>query len=333
MKLAIKKNKLEIIVFFTLGVIPFFLDSYYLNNISYFMCWSFISLGLAVIWGMGGVLSFGQTAFFGLAGYSFSVISINFLGTTGVGIWSPILALLITGLFGLIVGYFLFYGGIYDVFIGIVTLAITLVFETFMQQTAGPEYAIGEARLNGFNGMQGMPTIGFQDLQFGLLEGVTQYYFILLVAAIILYCLYKFKNSKTGLIFSATKENRDRVASLGHNVQRVQLIAFVIASMLAGLSGILYTNWGGYITPSSMGLVSAALPVVWVAASGKKDFLSVFVGTIFLVWLSQTLAINGAQFAIIAMGLILVIATLFFPDGIILMIKDKLMKKIKWLQS
>ena len=333
MKLAIKKNKLEIIVFFILGVIPFFLDSYYLNNISYFMCWSFISLGLAVIWGMGGVLSFGQTAFFGLAGYSFSVISINFLGTTGVGIWTPILALLITGLFGLIVGYFLFYGGIYDVFIGIVTLAITLVFETFMQQTAGPEYAIGEARLNGFNGMQGMPTIGFQDLKFGLLEGVTQYYFILLVAAIILYCLYKFKNSKTGLIFSATKENRDRVASLGHNVQRVQLIAFVIASMLAGLSGILYTNWGGYITPSSMGLVSAALPVVWVAASGKKDFLSVFVGTIFLVWLSQTLAINGAQFAIIAMGLILVIATLFFPDGIILMIKDKLMKKIKWLQS
>jgi len=333
MKLAIKKNKLEIIVFFILGVIPFFLDSYYLNNISYFMCWSFISLGLAVIWGMGGVLSFGQTAFFGLAGYSFSVISINFLGTTGVGIWTPILALLITGLFGLIVGYFLFYGGIYDVFIGIVTLAITLVFETFMQQTAGPEYAIGEARLNGFNGMQGMPTIGFQDLEFGLLEGVTQYYFILLVAAIILYCLYKFKNSKTGLIFSATKENRDRVASLGHNVQRVQLTAFVIASMLAGLSGILYTNWGGYITPSSMGLVSAALPVVWVAASGKKDFLSVFVGTIFLVWLSQTLAINGAQFAIIAMGLILVIATLFFPDGIILMLKNKLMKKIKWLQS
>lgn len=333
MKLAIKKNKLEIIVFFTLGFIPFFLDSYYLNNISYFMCWSFISLGLAVIWGMGGVLSFGQTAFFGLAGYSFSVISINFLGTTGVGIWSPILALLITGLFGLIVGYFLFYGGIYDVFIGIVTLAITLVFETFMQQTAGPEYAIGDARLNGFNGMQGMPTIGFQDLQFGLVEGVTQYYFILFIAAIILFCLYKFKNSKTGLIFSATKENRDRVASLGHNVQRVQLIAFVIASMLAGLSGILYTNWGGYITPSSMGLVSAALPVVWVAASGKKDFLSVFVGTIFLVWLSQTLAINGAQFAIITMGLILVIATLFFPDGIILMLKNKLIKKIKWLQS
>ena len=191
-----KKKKFEIIVFSILLLLPIFIDSYYLDNISYFMCWTFISLGLAVIWGMGGILSFGQTAFFGLAGYGFSVISINFLGIAGVSIWSVVLSLIITGIFGMIVGYFLFYGGIYDVFIGIVTLAITLVLETFMQQTAGPEYAIGSARLNGFNGMQGMPTIGFESLQFGLLEGITQYYFILLLAIIILISLYKFKQSK-----------------------------------------------------------------------------------------------------------------------------------------
>ena len=326
-----KKKKFEIIVFSILLLLPIFIDSYYLDNISYFMCWTFISLGLAVIWGMGGILSFGQTAFFGLAGYAFSVISINFLGIAGVSIWSVVLSLIITGIFGMIVGYFLFYGGIYDVFIGIVTLAITLVLETFMQQTAGPEYAIGSARLNGFNGMQGMPTIGFESLQFGLLEGITQYYFILLLAIIILISLYKFKQSKIGLVFLASKEDRERVSSLGHNVQKIQLIAFTIASLLAGISGILYTNWGGYITPASMGLVSAALPVVYVAASGKKDFFSVFLGCIFFVWLSQTLAINGKQFAIIVMGLILVISTRFFPDGIILMLKNKLTEKIKWL--
>jgi len=333
MKSILIKNKLQFFTFIILGTLPLFIDSYYLDNISYFMCWTFISLGLAVIWGMGGILSFGQTAFFGLAGYGFSVISINFLGVAGVSLWSVILALILTGVFGLIVGYFLFYGGIYDVFIGIVTLAITLVFETFMQQTAGPEYAIGPARLNGFNGMQGMPTIGFKDIPFGLVEGVTQYYFILILALIVLVFLYKFKHSKIGLVFLASKEDRERVSSLGHNVQRVQLIAFVIASILAGISGILYTNWGGYITPDSMGLVSAALPVVYVAASGKKDFFSVFIGCIFFVWLSQTLAINGKQFAIIVMGLILVISTRFFPDGIILMMINKLTEKIKWLRS
>ena len=333
MKSILIKNKLQFFTFIILGALPLFIDSYYLDNISYFMCWTFISLGLAVIWGMGGILSFGQTAFFGLAGYGFSVISINFLGVAGVSLWSVILALILTGVFGLIVGYFLFYGGIYDVFIGIVTLAITLVFETFMQQTAGPEYAIGPARLNGFNGMQGMPTIGFKDIPFGLVEGVTQYYFILILALIVLVFLYKFKHSKIGLVFLASKEDRERVSSLGHNVQRVQLLACVIASILAGVSGILYTNWGGYITPDSMGLVSAALPVVYVAASGKKDFFAVFIGCIFFVWLSQTLAINGKQFAIIVMGLILVISTRFFPDGIILMMINKLTEKIKWLRS
>ena len=99
-----KKKKFEIIVFSILLLLPIFIDSYYLDNISYFMCWTFISLGLAVIWGMGGILSFGQTAFFGLAGYGFSVISINFLGIAGVSIWSVVLSLIITGIFGMIVG-------------------------------------------------------------------------------------------------------------------------------------------------------------------------------------------------------------------------------------
>ena len=157
-----KENFFITFTFIVLLIIPLFFDFYYLTNISYFMLWTFISLGLALIWGMGGILSFGQTAFFGLAGYSFAIISINFADTFAVGIWSPLLALAITAIFGAIVGYFLFYGGIYDVFIGIVTLAITLVLETFMAQTAGPEWSIGNARLNGFNGMQGMPPIGIK---------------------------------------------------------------------------------------------------------------------------------------------------------------------------
>jgi branched-chain amino acid transport system permease protein len=58
-----------------------------------------------------------------------------------------------------LLGYMIFYGGIKDVFIGIVTLSVTLVFETFMAQTAGPQWAIGSARLNGFNGMSSMPSL------------------------------------------------------------------------------------------------------------------------------------------------------------------------------
>jgi branched-chain amino acid transport system permease protein len=95
-----KENFFITFTFIALLIIPLFFDIYYLNNISYFMLWTFISLGLALIWGMGGILSFGQTAFFGLAGYSFAIISINFADTFAVGIWSPLLALAITAIFG-----------------------------------------------------------------------------------------------------------------------------------------------------------------------------------------------------------------------------------------
>ena len=326
-----KNNTFIILVFTTLLLIPLLFDIYYVNNISYFILWTFISLGLALIWGMGGILSFGQTAFFGLAGYSFAIISINFADTFGVGIWAPIIALLITAIFGAIVGYFLFYGGIYDVFIGIVTLAITLVLETFMAQTAGPEWAIGNARLNGFNGMQGMPPIGIKisDSKF-YLSGTGQYYFMVFLAMFLLWILYKIKKSNFGLILLASKEDRMRVESLGHNVKKIQMITFSLSALLAGISGILYTNWGGYITPSSMGLVAASMPVIWVAASGKNDFFSVFLGCILLVYISQTLAINGAQYAIILMGFILVITTRYFPDGIIFMLKKYLVNKLSF---
>ena len=52
-----------------------------------------------------------------------------------------------------VLGYFMIYGRLSGVFFGIVTLAVTLAFAAFMHQTAGPEWKIGDARLNGFNGM------------------------------------------------------------------------------------------------------------------------------------------------------------------------------------
>ena len=317
------KKKFQTSTFVILALIPFFLDSYYVNNISFFMVWTFIALSLSLIWGKGGILSFGQAAFFGLAGYSFAVIGINFSEIFGVGIWSIILALIITGIFGLIVGYFLFYGGIYDVFVGIVTLSITLVFETFMSQTAGPEWTVGVARLNGFNGMQGMPSIGIKlfGKDFEAIDN-NGYYVILFLAVIVIYFLDKLSNSKFGLVLSASKEDRIRVESLGYNVKKIHMIAFAISSVLAGLSGILYTNWGSFITPESMGLVSAALPVVYCAASGKNNFFAVFLGTILLVWISQELAINGRQFALVFMGLVLVIAARYFPNGMFLYFID-----------
>ena len=56
---------------------PLYAEVFIVSNLAYFLLWTFMALGLSLIWGYAGILSFGQTAFFGLAGYGYGVISIN----------------------------------------------------------------------------------------------------------------------------------------------------------------------------------------------------------------------------------------------------------------
>ena len=136
-------------------VYPVFADSYDVGNFSYFLIWIFMALGLCLMWGYGGMLSFGQTLFFGIAGYAYGVLAINIGGgsaTFAALVLSIVIAMIAAG----ILGYFMIWGGISGVFFGIVTLSATLVLAFFLGQTAGPEWHIGAARLNGFNGMKGM---------------------------------------------------------------------------------------------------------------------------------------------------------------------------------
>ena len=114
-----------------------------------------MALGLCLLWGYGGMLSFGQTFFFGIGGYSYGVLATNF-GGGGATLVALLLALALAALTAVILGYFMIWGRIGGVFFGIVTLSATLVLAFFLGQTAGPEWRIGNARLNGFNGMKGM---------------------------------------------------------------------------------------------------------------------------------------------------------------------------------
>lgn len=160
---------------------PFFSDDYSVGNTAYFLVWTFMAMGLCVVWGYGGALSFGQTAFFGLAGYAYGVLTINVGSAYGFTLLALVMAVGIGAVFALVLGYFMFYGEIRGVFIGIVTLSVTLVFETFMAQTAGPQWRIGAARLNGFNGMSGIPslTIPWPGGDIMLFAGTGLYYLLL----------------------------------------------------------------------------------------------------------------------------------------------------------
>jgi len=301
-------------------IYPLFVDGWTVGNTAYFLVWTFMAMGLGVIWGYAGSLSFGQTAFFGLAGYGYGVLTLNFGAAYGFTLLALLLSVGLAALLAVVLGYFMFYGRVQGVFIGIVTLSVTLVFQAFMAQTAGPEWAIGAARLNGFNGMSGMPplTIPWPGGDVLLYADIALYYVLLGLMLVVYLGLRMLLNAPFGNVLVAIRENPERAEMLGYDVRRYQLLGFVLGGALAGLSGVLYTAWGQYITPSSMSITAAALPVIWVAFGGRKDVTATLIGTLVMIFLYQWLTIYGSQYAIVVMGVILVLTVLFAPEGIVL---------------
>jgi len=305
---------------------PLVADGYTVGNTAYFFVWVFIALSLCLIWGYGGSLSFGQTAFFGIAGYGYGVLTINFGSAYGFTLIALLLAIAIAALFALLLGYFMFFGRIAGVFLGIVTLAATLMFERFMAQTAGPEWHIGAARLNGFNGMSAMPpiTIPWFGEDIVLFADIGLYYFVLGLLVVVYLGLRILMNSAFGNVIVAIRENPERAEMLGYDIRKYQLITFVIGAALAGLSGVLYTAWGQYITPSSMGMTAAALPLIWVAVGGRSDLTSTVIGTLVVLSAFQALTIYGSQYALVFMGVLLVLTVLIAPNGLVLAVMNLL---------
>lgn len=297
---------------------PLGFDPYDVGNTAYFLIWIFAALGLSLMWGYTGILSFGQMAFFGIAGYGYGVISINLAAAGGMTLLSLAAAIALSATCAAILGYFMIYGRVGGVYFGIVTFATTLALAAFMGQTAGPEWAIGKARFNGFNGMGGMPSIELP--WFGgpvPLEGTPLYYAVLLMLLAVYLGLRWLVNGRFGNVLVAIREDPLRAELLGYDVRKYKLAVFVLGSALAAVSGALYTAWGQFITPATMGLPSAAMPIIWVAFSGRGDLTATLVGTFVLLLGFQALTIYSQQYALILMGALLLVTVLFVPAGFV----------------
>jgi branched-chain amino acid transport system permease protein len=300
-------------------VYPLFADAYDVGNMAYLLLWVFMAMGLCLVWGYGGMMSFGQTIFFGIAGYGYGVFAINLGGGGLTTICSLVLALVLAGIVAAVLGYFLIWGNVTGVFFGIVTLSVTLVLAFFLGQTAGPEWHIGEARLNGFNGMKDMSALG---ISFGgemhFLDGVSLYYAVLVLLVATYLGLRMLLNSRFGNVVVALRENPQRAELLGYDVRKYQLGIFIIGAMLSGLSGVLYTSWGQFITPASVGLPAASMPVVWVAFSGRADLTATTVGSFALLWVFQFLTVYSQQLALLLMGMLLLGTVMLAPQGFVI---------------
>jgi len=313
------------LVVFLAAVVFLFVAAQFVSNTTalkliLWISFSICALSLDFVWGKAGIFSFGQNAVFGLGGYAYAVIALNFFPDSQ----ETISALLGAGLVGAfssgLLGYFLFYGRLSDVYLSIVTLAVTLIIYTVLSSTAGPEYHIGEALLGGFNGIPSLPGIAF-PAWFGMggteLSIHSLLTFSILFAAAIYFSLQLLVRSRFGLMIEGLRSNELRMELLGYDIRKLKLTAFMIGGLIAGLGGGLFAAWGTFINPSVFSLAQAATVVVWVMVGGRGSLLGAFIGVFIVQSAADAADLVVTQQTPLLVGLLLVGVVMLMPDGVV----------------
>lgn len=294
-------------------LIPLAYNEYEILQMMIYVILAILALSLAFIWGFGGILSFGHAVFFGLGAYTYAIAAINFGETTS----ALALALLVPAAFAAVLGYFMFYGRISDVYLGAITLTVTLIFFKVVNSTSGPQYKIGNAPLGGFNGIPSVPRLtmpGFPDLVLGTIP-----LFSLSVAllALIYIGLRLLISSDFGRIVISVRENESRAELLGYDVRLYKLLTFVIGGAIAGLAGCLYANWGNYTDPSVFALSQSVQVIIWVVVGGVGTFVGPILGCFLLQWLTSYLTTINLVNKDVILGAVLTLAVLLLPKGLV----------------
>ena len=275
--------------------------------------WALFALSLGLMWGYAGILSFGHAAYFGLGAYTYAITAMN----TGESTAPLLLALLLPAFVAAVIGAMMFYGRISDVYLGVITLVVTLILFKFMGATAGEAYRIGDARLGGFNGIPAFPILNVPGDPSLTIFG-TPFYYVVVFCLLGCYLIARWVlASAFGRVLIGIRENEARTELLGYNAPAYKTAIFTLTASMAGLAGCLFANWAEIVTPSVFSLGQSAEVIIWVIAGGLGTLIGPMLGAAALGMLKlllgqQTLIDNS-----IVLGAILILVVLLLPRGLV----------------
>ncbi len=299
-----------VLLLFTL---PMVIDEYTLLQVTIYAVMSILGLSLGFIWGYGGILCFGQAAFFGLGSYTYAIAVIN-MGDSTVPF---LLSIAVPALFAAMLGYVIFYGRLSDVYMGVITLTVTLILFNLINSTAGPEWKIGTAALGGFNGIPTIPTLNVPGQADEVLTPKDLFYVTFVCLLLVYLGLRVLVVSKIGRVIIAAKENEQRVLLLGYDARAYKLFCFTLGGAIAGLAGCLFANWGAFTSPTIFGLAQSAQIIIWVIVGGLGTLIGPIVGCVAIQWLTTQIGTQQTFNSNLVLGAILVGFVLLVPRGIV----------------
>ncbi len=247
--------------------------------------------------GYGGLVSFGQAAYYGLGAYTIALAWLHFKAP----FWPSFIA---TPLVGAVSAFAVGLVALRTrkLYFALLTLAFAQLFYTVAQQ----QYDI----TNGATGIFGVavPAV-LMDPQVG-------FFFVFVAAALAMLLLWKITVSPFGLTLRAIRENRARAQSVGVNVFRHELLAFVLAGAFSAFAGGLFIIHDQSAYPELLDWTKSGEPIFMLVLGGMNSFLGPALGAL-VYQISHEIIVQHLKDWQLVLGLVVLAIVLFMPDGIV----------------
>lgn len=280
------------------------------------MCYALFACAFNLLIGFTGLLSFGHAAFLGAAaygaGHALKVWGLPTLAGLGFG-------MLMAALAGLVFGWLAIRrSGIY---FSMITLALSQMLFFFFLQAP---FTGGE------DGLQSVPRGTLLGLDLG--NDLTLYYLVLAIFLFGFWLIYRTVHSPFGQVLTSIRENEARATSLGYDVDRFKLVAFLLSAALAGLAGATKTLVLGFATLTDAVWTTSGAVILMTLVGGMGTLLGPIVGALVIIALENKIGdlgkaladltgvawFNGLGEAVsLVTGLIFIICVLAFRRGVV----------------
>jgi len=293
------------LIFVALAAVPLVASvgaqTYVLDLVSRIMIFAIAAVALDVLIGYGGLISFGHAAFVGLGAYAVGILSAHGFGDALIAL--PI-ALAASALFALATGAVCLRTH------GVYFIMITLAFSQMMFFTA--------ASLAPYGGDDGLTVRARNTIAgFALMRDALSFYYVVFACLLATYLLCRaLLGSRFGRVFCGARENPIRMASIGYDVFRYQLVAYVIGGGIGGLSGFLLANAAEFVSPAYISWQRSGELVIMVLMGGMGTLYGAVIGAAAFVLAEEWLSGLTEHWKMI-FGPLLVLIVLFARGGLV----------------
>lgn len=292
--------------------LPWILSTYHLGLVTTSLILAILAMSANFLLGYLGLASVGQAAFFGIASYSVA-IAVKYVD---VGSWSAVGIGLLAAL-----GAGLVFGPLAirtrDIFFLVIMLA-------FCQILYGLTYSWRSVT----GGDDGLPGLLRPVLIPGVsLDSPVSYYFLVLVVFFLVAgSFWLLVNSPFGLALKGIRDSEIRMRMLGYNVWFYKYVAFVVAGIMGGISGILNAYYYGCPSPGDFSVINSSSALLMVILGGPGTLFGPLVGSLLIVFIRDIVSSFTDRWLIV-LGSAYVLTVLFCPDGILETVRKVMEKK------